>query len=696
MTDNIEILSPAGSLEALKAAVCSGADAVYFGGKALSARRNAVNLSDEEIIEAVSYAHLRGVRLYAAVNTLVFDNELSSAFEFIKFCYEAGVDALIVQDLGLARMIREHFPDYPLHASTQMTVHNLSGVRVAESLGFKRVVLSRELGLEQIRHIAENTDLELEVFVHGALCMSYSGQCLMSSFLGGRSGNRGACAQPCRLCYSLYNSKGELVSPENKYLLSLKDLCLIDHISELKKIGVKSLKIEGRMKSTAYVSAVCGIYNKYRNGRAVSSEDRELLENIFSRGGFTEGHFKDEHGREMLSFDKNHDDIFSKATEAVLDSANAMANLDRRSYIQARFVMKEGEAVYFSANYGGRIFEACGETKAQKASNMPVGKERIREQLSKLGSTVLEYSSLEIDAPEDLYIPIKELNFVRRSVTEKIEKYIIGGGRAYQGRGFELKKYKRQNPAFVSYSASVTNEAQADICYELGFDRIYIPYSLYKRNKSKFDADGDVYSVKLNPVNQAVHADFRDIATKSVCLSNIGQLPLVPKSAELIADYRMNACNTLSLSELKALGFESVCISPELTLGAIRDLSSDIPLEVLAYGKLSLMTLKNCLVKSSLGKCGCFDGELYYLKDRKGICFPVECIKGECINIIYNSAPIYMADRLSELAKTQASYYRFDFTDETPEEISSVMQNYDKGRKADGFFTRGHYYNAVL
>lgn len=696
MTDNIEILAPAGSLEALKAAADSGADAVYFGGRSLSARRNAVNLSDDEIIEAVSYAHLRGVLLYVAVNTLVFDSELDKAFEFVKFCYEAGVDAVIIQDLGLARMIREHFPDFPMHASTQMTVHNLAGVRMAEALGLKRVVLSRELSLSQIRHIAENTDTELEVFVHGALCMSYSGQCLMSSFLGGRSGNRGACAQPCRLSYTLYNSNGDMISPENKYLLSLKDLCLIDYISELRKIGVKSLKIEGRMKSSAYVSAVCGIYNKYRNGGRVSDEDMELLENIFSRGGFTDGHYKGEHGRNMLSFDKNHDDIYTKATDSVIDSAKAMANQDRRSYISARFVMTEGKPVYFCAEYGGKIFEAYGEAIAEKASSMPVGEERIRQQLSKLGSTVLEYSSLDIDAPDNLYIPIKEINNVRRCVTDMVEKYISGSGRIYKGKGFELLKSRRKKADEVIYSASVLNEAQADACYELGFDRIYIPYSLYKKNKTKYDADGDVYSVKLSPVNQSPDADFHDIATCSVCITNIGQLSLVPKETEKIADYRLNICNSLSLSELKSLGFNSACVSSELTLKAIRDLSSEMPLESLVYGRISLMTLKNCLVKSSLGRCGCTDGALYYLKDRKGICFPTECIKDECINIIYNSAPIYMADRLNDMEKANLSGYRFDFTDETPMQIASIMSNYDKGKKADGFFTRGHFYKGVL
>ena len=694
---NIEILSPAGSFEALKSAIQSGADAVYFGGRAFSARKNAVNLSNEEIIEAVLFAHLRGAKLYVAVNTLMFDSELEGAFEFIKFCYEAGVDAIIVQDLGIARMVRKYFPDFPLHASTQMTIHNLSGAVLAEKMGFKRVVLSRELSLKEIEHISKNCNIELEVFVHGALCMSYSGQCLMSSFLGGRSGNRGACAQPCRLNYTLYNSKGDKLSDENKYLLSLKDLCLVEHIHDLKKAGVTSLKIEGRMKSSAYVSAVSGIYNKYRDGGKVSDEDKRLLENIFSRGGFTQGYFKGETGRELLSFDKNHDDIFSSATQDVLNDAKSMANIEHKNKIDARFTMKLNEPVCFEAKYMGKTYTAKGETPAKKASNAPVDSERVKQQLYKLGSTTLEYSSLTLDVEEGLYIPIKEINSVRREVCEKIEKAISLSGREYMGEEFKLPPKAEQGEKNIIYTASVLNEAQADMCYELGFGKIYIPYSLYLKNKEKFDSDPDVYSVKLPPINHdRCEEDFSGINVNEVCITNLGQLEKVGEKVKKHADYRLNICNSLSLRQIAKLGISSFCISPELTLSQMGALSCHLPAEVLIYGKLSLMTVKNCLVKSSLNKCGCRNNEMYYLKDRKNICFPVECVKGECINIIYNSAPIYMADRLKELKKIPAFLYRFDFTDETPQEIANVLRQYEKGEKSNGFFTRGHFYNSVI
>jgi len=696
MNTNIEILSPAGSFEALKAAIDSGADAVYFGGRAFSARKNAVNLSNEEITEALSFAHLRGARMYAAVNTLMTDTELAECFDFIKFCYESGVDGIIVQDPGLCRIIRKHFPDFRIHASTQMTVHNLAGVKVAEKMGFSRVVLSRELSFDDIKYIAQNTNLELEVFVHGALCMSYSGQCLMSSFLGGRSGNRGACAQPCRLPYTLLNSQGDEISQREKYLLSLKDLCLVEYISQLKEAGVTSLKIEGRMKSAAYVSGVTGIYNKYRNGGKVSPDNMELLKNIFSRDGFTQGHFKDEHGRNMLSYEKNHDDIFASATGDVVNEALSLADEQRKTYIDAKFVMKKGECLYFEASYNGKLYTATGTKAAEPALNTAVDAERAEQQLRKLGSTVLEFSNLDIDVEDGLFIPVKEINLVRREVCEQIEKEILGSGRVYRGEGLKLPVKVQKNISQPLYTASVLNEAQADACYELGFSKIYIPYSLYKRNKSKYNSDPDVYAVKLPPVNHdSKREDYSDIALDTVCITNIGQISLVPDNINMHADYRLNVFNSYAFNQLANLGVKSACFSTELSLQQMKDISTPLATEVLVYGRIPLMTVKNCVLKSSLGRCGCTEGELYYLRDRKKICFPLECIKGECINIIYNSAPLYMADRTKELARINANLYRFDFTDETPAQMAEILKSYETGRKSNEFFTRGHFYNEV-
>lgn len=697
MTDNIEILAPGGSLDALKAAVDSGADAVYFGGSQFGARANAVNLTNEQIIEAVVYAHLRSAKVYVTVNTLVFDTELNDAFEFLKFCYNAGVDAVIVQDMAVARMIRKFFPDFRLHASTQMTIHNLDGVVQAGKFGFDRVVLSRELSFEEIKYIADNTDVELEVFVHGALCMSYSGQCMMSSFLGGRSGNRGLCAQPCRLAYTLLDSSANIVSPKDKYLMSLKDLCLVDYISELKAVGVTSLKIEGRMKSEAYVSAVAGIYNKYRYGGKVSDDDRRLLTDVFSRSGFTDGYYKSNRGRDMLSFDSNHDKIHASVTEEVVNQAKSYATLERKRSIEGHFVMKRNEVPVFEVSYNGKIYRCEGDVPAEPAQNVPSSAERITEQLSKLGGTVFEYSSLTVDIDDGLYIPVKLVNNLRRDVIAMVESDVLGIRKPYDGPGFTLIRPDIAIPQQKSYTASVLTELQADTAYDLGFEKIYIPYSLYMAHKEKFDADPDIYCVKLPPIaHDSCKIVYDSIKTDTVIAGNISHFRAKPEHAVLHGDYRLNCTNTASLKELGVMGLRSCCLSPELTLTQIKQITKVIPAEIVIYGRLPLMTVRNCLVRSALNKCGCKSGEVYYLRDRKRICFPVITDRGTCTNTIYNSAPVVMSDRMHEIECAGCSIYRFEFTVESPDEMYRIMKMYEKSVKPDMFFTRGHFYNGVL
>ena len=697
MTTPIEILAPGGSFDALKSAIDSGADAVYFGGSRFGARTNAVNLTNEQITEAVRYAHLHGARLYVTVNTLVSDDELSDAFEFIKFCYNEGVDAVIVQDLGIVNMIKSHFPSMRIHASTQMTIHNLSGVLQAQKMGFDRVVLSRELSLKEIKYIADNSNIELEVFVHGALCMSYSGQCLFSSFLGGRSGNRGGCAQPCRLPYTLLDSNGNPISENNKYLLSLKDLCMADYISELKNIGVTSLKIEGRMKSEAYVSAVCGIYNKYRNGGEVSSDDKTLLKNIFCRGGFTDGYYKAEYGRNMLSYSSNHDNIFASATDEVVDTAKSYANSCPKLGISASFEARLGHNAVLTACYKNEKFTATSQSVVESASNAPTNKERIIAQHSKLGGTVFEYTSLEADVDDGIFFPIKEINEMRRTVVAKLEDFILKTDRVPSSDTFVNIKTKTAHADSI-LTASVLNINQAKAAYDIGFERIYIPYGVYIKNKDYFDCDKDIFVVKLPAVMHDGKADnsidYTKIHTDSVCIQNFGQMNLADRF-KIHADYRLNVFNSLSIKELKNSGINSCTLSTELTSAQMREISKLIPAEIVVYGRVSLMTVRNCLVKSSKGKCGCSEDEIYYLKDRKNICFPVFTDKYSCTNIIYNSTPIVMSDKSYEINSIGASMHRFDFTVETPEEMYSVVKMYDSKRKPDGSFTRGHFFNGV-
>jgi len=695
--DSIEILAPGGSFVSLKSAIDSGADAVYFGGSRFGARANAVNLSKEDISEAVRYAHLRGVKLYVTVNTLVTDDELEECFDFLKFCYEEGVDGVIVQDFGIVNMIKQYFPLFRLHASTQMTVHNLDGVLQAQEMGFDRVVLSRELSMNEIKYIAENSDAELEVFVHGALCMSYSGQCLFSSFLGGRSGNRGNCAQPCRMPYTLLDSDGNKVSENNKYLLSLKDLCLIERIGELRRIGVSSLKIEGRMKSEAYVSAVCGIYNKYRDGGRVEEADLTLLENIFSRGGFTDGYINSEYGRKMLSYDKNHDNIFDSATDDVIEKAKSFAGIERTIAVDGCFSMKEGEYPAFSVEYNGMTFSAQGENPVEKAQNTPMSEERVVAQLSKLGGTVFEYSSLKCDVGEGLFITVKEINNIRRRVFEQLEDYILGDGRRCEFKFTGIVKSKKTKALKPVLTASVCNLTQAQAAYDIGFEKIYIPYHVYMSDKEFFDSEKDIFVLKLPPVlHNDKNFEFGKIALDEVCVTNIYGLKTFAGKKSIHTDYRMNTFNSLSVKELAKYGVKSYALSPELTINQAQQVSGIIPAEIVVYGRISLMTVRNCVVRSAKKGCGCNRDEVFYLKDRKNISFPVLTDKDTCTNIIYNSAPVVMSDRMRELVPIGASMHRFDFTVESPQEMADIVALYEKNKKYNGFFTRGHWYNGVL
>ena len=689
----LEILSPAGSLATLKSAVNNGADAVYMGGKAFSARKNAVNFSDEDIIEAVRYAHLHGAKVYVTVNTLISDSELKEVYEFVKFLYENQVDALIIQDLGVLKMVRECFPDFEVHASTQMTIHNLDGARLAKELGFTRVVLSRELSFEEIKNISQNVDIELEVFVHGALCMSYSGQCLMSSFLGARSGNRGACAQPCRLPYTLCDFSKKPLTQKDKYLLSLKDLCLIDEMKTLMDCGVKSLKIEGRMKSAEYVSLVTSVYSKYRNVSKVSTEDYEALKSIFSRSGFTKGYLHNETGRQMLNFDKNNDDVYREIAPKVLARAEELsAKPGEKIPFDASVCIKADSPMTLTVSAMGKTHTLVGEVTTQKALNVSLDAQRVQTQISKTGSTDFVLGEFTSEIEDGLSLPIKEINELRRKALEELGNKIS-----------RIRNPERINPfaadykAFVNktkplYVAEIRNMLQAKASLDAGFDRVLVPYSLYKDNKAFFDGVGEKVAL-IAPAIMRDNKDFsEDIAPDSIYISNLSQLKTF-EGKKLTADFRLNAFNSHSVSKLKQMGAVGVCLSPELNLRQIAAMDISLPSELIVYGRIPVMTVQNCVVKSGNNKCAC-NSDVYYLKDRKGVYFPLYTDKLTCTNTIYNSAPVYMADRMDELPGNLSSM-RFIFTTETPEEVTDIYNKYKNNEKHDDGFTRGHYYRGV-
>ncbi len=694
MPDNqFEILSPAGSLATLKAAVNNGADAVYIGGKAFSARKNAVNFSDEEIIEAIRYAHLYGAKVYVTVNTIISDSELSQVYDFVKFLYENQADALIIQDLGVLKMIKESFPDFEVHASTQMTIHNADGARLAKELGFSRVVLSRELSFAEIKNISQNVDIELEVFVHGALCMSYSGQCLMSSFLGARSGNRGACAQPCRLPYTLCDSSKKPLSQKDKYLLSLKDLCLIDEMRTLKECGVKSLKIEGRMKSIEYVSLVTSVYDKYRNGGTVSKEDYNALKSIFSRSGFTKGYLEENTGRHMLNYDRNNDSVYDKIDPAVLARAEELAvKSSQKITFDAKVTLDDASPMVLTVCAKGKTVTVKGEVLSEKALNVSLDSQRVKAQILKTGSTPFVLGEFTADIKDGLSLPVKEINDLRRRALNELESElsaIRNGDGVYPFKPVTAYPDKKDK---VMYNAEVRNTAQALAALEAGFDKILVPYGLYIRNKAFFDKYLERIALVAPPIMRDNRKFAGDALPREIYISNLSQFKTF-EGKEVTADFRINAFNSHSVNQLKCMGAVSVCLSPEMNIRQISAIKLTLPAEVIAYGRIPVMTVQNCAVKSAMQGCSCTDG-VYYLKDRKGVYFPLFTDKLTCTNVLYNSAPVYMGDRLEELPGG-VSALRFIFTLESAEEIKDIYNKYKNNEKTDDIFTRGHFYRGV-
>lgn len=694
MSDNrFEILSPAGSFDTLVCAISNGADAVYIGGRNFSARKNAANFTTEEISSAVKFAHLHGAKVYVTVNTLIGDAELSEVYEFVEFLYNAGVDALIIQDMGVLDIVKRYFPDFEVHASTQMTIHNIEGARLAKELGFTRVVLSRELTFKEIKAIHESVDIELEVFVHGALCMSYSGQCLMSSFIGGRSGNRGACAQPCRLPYTLLSEDGKPLSGKDKYLLSLKDLCLIDEMDTLASCGVTSLKIEGRMKSSDYVSIVTSIYNKYRSGGKVSDEDAFALRNIFSRSGFTKGYLTGDTGRHMLNYDKNNDDVYSVVTDKVKSLGEELKQKKAPDVkFGAHVTAKKGQPMTLEAKAMGKTVRVCGTVLCEDALKVPLTEERIISQISKTGSTDFEVRKITVDIDEGISLPVKEINELRRMALERLRDALSEIPRQGKTGIFEPYTFKPIEDKKIIFNAQVMNMSQAVAAFDAGFDRVTVPLKLYTENRDFFS--GKNVAVILPPIMRDCNMYDMSVLPDMIYATNISQLGLC-KGHSVCADFRMNVFNSSSAKKICDMGAGSACLSAELNLTQINKMQLPFDGEIVVYGRVPLMTLQNCPVKSAVGKCSCQDGDVYMLKDRKGVKFPLFTCKHEGVSVLYNATPIYMADRLGEIKSEYIKTYRFIFTTERAEDIKKLYVKYKNPDKSDEDFTRGHYYRGV-
>ena len=683
----MELLAPAGSFEAVIAAVQSGANAIYIGGKEFSARRSAENFTREEIKEVVRYCHLRGVDVHVAANILIKPDEVDDFIDYLGFLNGVDVDAVIIQDIGMAKLARKLYPELPLHASTQMTVASLSAVKYLENAGFSRVVLARELSGEQIKYICDNSDVEIEVFVHGAICMCYSGQCLMSSIIGARSGNRGMCAQPCRLNYRLLKDGKSI---KNGYLLSPKDMSLAEHLEELKEYGVSSLKIEGRLKRPEYVATVVGIYRKYIDTyEKVSKKDWEILKDSFSRSGFTDGYFTGKCGSDMMSYEvpgNTSQNKFSKEAEE-----RCKNNVEyRKTPIKIACRMVKEESLFIELQCDECVVFEESEIKVQKALNRPVDRQRLKEQLEKLGDSVFFAEETEIYMDDDANIPIKEINATRRKAVEKLENEIL---KREERRAFKFERCDFKNiTSDIELTAQVYTKEQLEICENEGIKTVYIPRELIRYTKND-----DIKYVVVLP--EICDNDKKiDIPRKfGVLISNIGQ-EILYEEYEKYANTRVNVFNSYSLNVFD--GYKSVILSNELNINEISKIRGNIIKEIVGYGKIPLMIMKNCPVKAICGKCGKNEG--YVLKDRKNEEFKFVC-DDACHSIILNSKNIYMADKINDIRKMGINRIKLNFYDETADETMYVINEYKNAlngreikKRQENSFTRAHFYRGAL
>ncbi len=693
----MELLSPAGSPEAVIAAVQSGADAIYLGCGRFNARRNAANFTEEELKQAVEYCHMRGTKVYLTLNTLLYDRELEEASKLVRYADQVGVDALLVQDLGVLKIARETAPQLALHASTQMTLHSLDGVKLAADLGVTRVVLSRELSRDQIAGICAKSPIEIEVFVHGALCVCYSGQCFLSSVIGGRSGNRGLCAQPCRLKYG-WNGKA------NKELLSLKDMSLASHLKELQEMGVACAKIEGRMKRPEYVAIVTKIYaNALREGREPSGEELEQLRAAFSRQGFTDGYFMDRHGPSMFGTHKDNEvdptPLFSKAKAEYQRGEHPKVQVR----IQAKVARSEPVTVTVSDRDGHQAtIQAAPPEEAVKRA---ITAQQVEAQLGKTGGTPY-LAQMAAQVEEGLSLPLSALNKLRREALDKLSVQRTAVPR-HQQYPWKLEKpvaRKRVSPEFtvsvenwsqLSGELLNLNPARVDITLEMAGDveklrqltqrcwaAVTLPRVLWDRE---------------TPQAESLLKGAKSAGVDTCVCSTWGGVALAKRlDIRVIGDYGLGVCNSVSIRGLKELGLEAATVSFELRLSRIRDLSRELPLELIVYGRLPLMIVENCIISNrNGGKCihACESGK-NLLTDRKGAQFPVTRAYG-CRNEILNSKVLHLADRPDYLSLGM-NRLRLRFTMETPETCVGIFRQYLGIESPErGDYTRGLYYREV-
>lgn len=693
----MELLAPAGSMEALRAAVCNGADAVYLGADTFNARMNARNFSAADLQEAVVYCHVRGVKVHLTLNTLVLDREMPRAAELIRLAASCGVDAFIVQDLGVVSLCRQLAPDVPIHASTQMSIHSLEGVMEAAALGCSRVVLARELPAEEIAHICKKSPVEIEVFVHGALCMCYSGQCYLSSVIGRRSGNRGQCAQPCRLPYGY----GRFES--TRYLLSLKDNCLVGELDELRRMGVASIKIEGRMKRPEYVAIVTRAYRTVLNGGKLMPSDLQELETAFSRQGFTDGYFRGQTGSDMFGRRQEGED-----TADLFASARATYEQGEPQRIGVRFyaMIRRGEPAQLAVeDPDGNLCRTRGPVPEQ-AVYRSLTPQDLEQQLKKTGGTPYLCTAVRSSLDPDLMLPASAINAMRRDV---IAELTAKRGRAAPARLNAYDEPPRYDGIAGEPQLTIAVRTAGQITSRMLSMKptvLYVPLSELAEHPDlpqRVSVETQlaailprvIWSGELAPIARQLRTVY-EMGVRQVLAGNLGQLHIARAAGFAVrGDFGLNIVNSRAMRYLREQGLDSQLLSFELTLPQIRDISKAVPAELLIYGRLPLMLMENCVMKNRTGICACQTGTVR-LVDRVGEEFPIVKDPGTCRNVLLNGKKLYLLDKKDALRGMGLWALRLQFTTENPGEIDKVLMDYQGRAVFDaGSYTRGLYSRGV-
>ena len=687
----IELLAPAGSMEALRAAVQNGADAVYLGCGSFNARQSAKNFTIQTLSEAVKYCHVRGVQVHLTLNTLVSDREMDACGELIRQAAVAGVDAFIVQDLGVVELCKQIAPKVPIHGSTQMTVHSLPGVLLCAAWGMTRVVLSRELSREEIRYICANCPIEIEVFGHGALCMCYSGQCYLSAAIGGRSGNRGRCAQPCRLPYGFGRS-------EHKYPLSLKDNCLVHYVKDLQEMGVASLKLEGRMKKPEYVATVTRVYRQALDQGNVTRTMEKALFDAFNRQGFTDGYYADDRGPQMFGIreDKTEDAAWAKAARESYEAVeNGLVN------VKFRAIIREDRSELMVRDPDGNVCRAQGDVP-QMARTRPLLAEDLAARLRKTGGTPFRCVDVDCRIEPGLTLSAASINAMRRDVLTQLMALRARREEPVLGKPRKLREVfgRREEPGLTVQIT--TREQITGRLMNMGLQLLYVPLHLVAEDPDFFGRLAGacplavvlpriVHDGELEGLKQDLKL-ARSLGIREALVGNLGlMIPAKECGMELRGDFGLNIFNSRAMEVCRKLELRSVLLSFEMTLPQIRDVSKCVDSELLIYGRMPLMVTENCIMRNRSGSCVCQSGP-QRLVDRTGAEFPIIRDGRSCRSVLLNGKKLSLLDRREDLLRLGLWGLRLYFTTENGREVDRCLRDYmNMAPFEPGSCTRGLY-----